>query len=225
VAFGRAQEEHMVGVLRTCHSLDAEVWIVPRLFELGGASTSNTDELWGVPVVQLSRRALRSWQWRLKRLFDVPVSAMVLLLTAPVLGIIALAVKMSSPGPVLFRQRRMGQRERPFDMLKFRTLRLPERDTDVALLAGGSSEIQAARLRDVSARQTRVGNLLRRTSLDELPQLWNVVRGDLSIVARGPRRSGTRSSLATRFLAIELGTGSLPGSLGSCRLAASAVIF
>jgi exopolysaccharide biosynthesis polyprenyl glycosylphosphotransferase len=185
VAFGRAQEQHMVDVLRTCHSLDAEVWVVPRLFELGASST-NTDEIWGVPVVQLSRRALRSWQWRLKRLFDIPVSGLVLVALAPVLAVLALAVRVSSPGPVLFRQKRMGQRERPFDMLKFRTLRaVDDPDGTVSPIFGSSKEIQAARSRDVSARQTRLGNFLRRTSIDELPQLWNVLRGDLSLV--GPR--------------------------------------
>lgn len=189
IAFGRAQEQHMVEVLRTCDSLSAEVWVVPRLFELG-VSTTTSDELWGIPVVQLSRRALRTWQWRLKRVFDIPVSAMLLLAIAPVLAVIALAVRLSSPGPVLFRQQRMGQRERPFDMLKFRTLRLADDPAAAeAPIVGSSTEIQAARSRDVSARQTRIGNFLRRTSIDELPQLWNVLRGDLSLV--GPRPEET----------------------------------
>jgi exopolysaccharide biosynthesis polyprenyl glycosylphosphotransferase len=120
----------------------------------------------------------------MKRMVDLLVSAFVLLLLSPVLALIALAILLDSGRPVLFRQRRAGQEGRPFTMLKFRTMvadaeqRLPE------LIDLASLDQPAFKIRD-DPRVTRVGRILRRTSLDELPQLINVLRGDMSLV--GPR--------------------------------------
>lgn len=188
VAFGKADETRMVDVLRRCEDLDAEVWVVPRFFELG-ATLGDSDELWGVPISQMQRRALRTGQWRLKRGFDVAAALVLLFLTLPVTLAIAAAVRLNSPGPLFFRQQRIGQEGRVIDVLKFRTLRVADPTTSSAI-TGTPEEIQAARSRDVSARQTVVGNVLRRTSLDELPQLWNIVRGDLSLVGPRPEEVG-----------------------------------
>jgi len=174
VTFGRADEARMVEVLRTCHDLDAQVWVVPRLFELG-TSTVNMDEIWGVPVGQLNRTALRTSQWRLKRAFDIAVAGALLAITAPVMLTIALAVKLSSPGPVFFKQQRVGQRGRLVDILKFRTMTVND-DSDRTWNV--TSDV----------RVTPVGRILRPTSLDELPQLINVLRGDMSLVGPRPER-------------------------------------
>jgi exopolysaccharide biosynthesis polyprenyl glycosylphosphotransferase len=120
----------------------------------------------------------------MKRSVDLLVSALVLLLLSPLLALIALAILLDTGRPVLFRQRRAGQEGRPFTMLKFRTMvvdaeqRLPE------LIDLASLDQPAFKIRD-DPRVTRVGRMLRRTSLDELPQLFNVLRGDMSLV--GPR--------------------------------------
>jgi exopolysaccharide biosynthesis polyprenyl glycosylphosphotransferase len=174
VTFGRADESRMVEVLRTCQHLDAEVWVVPRLFELG-TTLSDTDDLWGVPVGKLSRSALRTSQWRLKRAFDITLSGLLLLITAPVMLLIAAAVKLSSPGPVFFRQARVGQGGRYVHVLKFRTMTV-NNDSDRTWNVRADSRV------------TRVGRILRPTSLDELPQLINVVRGDMSLVGPRPER-------------------------------------
>ena len=107
-----------------------------------------------------------------KRGADVVLCAGALVVLSPVLALSAVAIKLDSPGPVLFRQERLGLKGRPFTMLKFRSMR-------VGAEAGGVYESS----RD--ARVTRVGRVLRRTSLDELPQLVNIIRGDMSII--GPR--------------------------------------
>lgn len=111
---------------------------------------------------------------RAKRAFDVAVAASVAAVTSPLLAAIAIAIKLDSRGPVLFRQERIGRHGRPFDILKFRTLVYapPRRPADYLIS-------------HADPRITRVGAFLRRWSLDELPQLWNVIRGDMSIV--GPR--------------------------------------
>jgi lipopolysaccharide/colanic/teichoic acid biosynthesis glycosyltransferase len=109
-----------------------------------------------------------------KRVLDVGVASSVGIVASPILTGIAIAIKLDSPGPVLFRQERIGRHGRPFEILKFRTLvdALPRDPADYLISAEDS-------------RITRVGAFLRRWSLDELPQLWNVLRGDMSIV--GPR--------------------------------------
>jgi exopolysaccharide biosynthesis polyprenyl glycosylphosphotransferase len=176
VAFGMTREPEMVEVLRTCDRLPVEVHLVPRFFELGVSSGGPfTDEVWGIPLIRLRRAALRSFAWRTKRLFDLVVSTALLVLTSPLLLLLATAIRLSSPGPVLFRQLRIGQRGVQFNVLKFRTMRVNERsDTEWS----GEGEW----------RVTALGRFLRRTSLDELPQLFNVVRGHMSLIGPRPER-------------------------------------
>jgi exopolysaccharide biosynthesis polyprenyl glycosylphosphotransferase len=138
----------------------------------------------GVPLFELRPPALTGADWALKRLFDVVASVVVLLLGLPFWLLVAIAIKLDSRGPVLYVDPRVGVGEREFGMLKFRTM--------VAGAAARQTELEAAneatgalfKIRD-DPRVTRVGRLLRRLSLDELPQLWNVVRGEMSLV--GPR--------------------------------------
>jgi len=119
----------------------------------------------------------------IKRLFDVAVSALALLLLSPVLAAIAVAVKLSSPGPVLFRQARLGRDARPFQIYKFRSMRAEDADHRADRLTQ----------RD-DPRVTRVGAFIRRTSLDELPQLFNVLAGDMSIVGPRPHAPGAKAA-------------------------------
>jgi lipopolysaccharide/colanic/teichoic acid biosynthesis glycosyltransferase len=133
------------------------------------------------PATSLARRTL-----------DVSIAGTALLVLVPVIVIAALAVRMSSPGPVLFRQRRLGRHMRPFTVLKFRTMRA---DADSALHREYVRSLIATEPREgtpdnlyklvIDPRVTRVGRFLRSWSLDEVPQLWNVLRGEMSLV--GPR--------------------------------------
>ena len=133
------------------------------------------------PATSLARRAL-----------DVSVAGAVLLLLVPVLAVAALAVRLSSPGPVLFRQRRLGRHMEPFTVLKFRTMRADadsalHRDYVRSLIGTQPPEDAPDNLYKlvIDPRVTRVGRFLRSWSLDEVPQLWNVLRGEMSLV--GPR--------------------------------------
>lgn len=176
VAYGQVPETELVGVIRRCQLLDLDVWTVPRFFELGlGTGRSHRDEIRGIQLTGLPRLALRSREWKLKRVFDVSVSAVVLALAAPVIGVLAVAIKLTSPGPVFFRQRRIGQRGQPFDVLKLRSMQVNH----------DSSTTWSV---DDDPRITRIGSVLRRLSIDELPQLWNVLRGDMSLVGPRPER-------------------------------------
>ena len=175
VAFGPTREVEMVGVLRTAVLRSVQVFVVPRLFEIGVAPRSNdVDDLWGVPLVRVRQAAFTAWSWRIKRAIDVSAATSLLLVTAPVMGLAALAVRVSSRGPVLFRQRRIGQGGHEFEVLKFRTL--------------PADHVDATWNAETEAYTNLVGRCLRRLSVDELPQLWNVLRGDMSLVGPRPER-------------------------------------
>lgn len=176
VAFGAAREPEMVPIIRACDRLPVEVHVMPRFFELGVAKEGPfTDDLWGIPLVRLRRSALRTVAWRTKRAFDLVVGSLLLAVAFPLFAAAALAVRLSSPGPVFFRQQRIGQRGEIFELLKFRTLRV-NRDADTTW---NVSEDE---------RRTKVGRLMRKLSIDELPQLINVMRGEMSLVGPRPER-------------------------------------
>ena len=109
VAFGSAREPDLVGILRTCDLLPVEVHLVPRFFELGvGPEGPEAEDLWGLPIVRLNRAAARRTGLRLKRLFDLVVGSSLLLVTVPIMLGAAIGVRLSSRGPILFRQPRVG---------------------------------------------------------------------------------------------------------------------
>ncbi len=146
------------------------------------------EELEGLPFLGLQQSPLAGWNVVLKRAMDVLVSAFALAAFCPLLGIIAAAVKFTSRGPVLFRQERMGLDGRVFDILKFRSMRV---DAEV--------ETGPVWARQGDPRRTPVGSFLRRTSLDELPQFWNVLRGDMSLVGPRPERPVFIEEFRTRL--------------------------
>jgi exopolysaccharide biosynthesis polyprenyl glycosylphosphotransferase len=152
------------------------------------SSASRLSQLEGLPVLSVSQVPLpRSWRL-FKRGLDLLVAVPALVLTLPLLGYCALRIKLDSPGPALFGQERLGRDRRPFRFLKLRTMSegADERRGEVATLNMHGSGLQSGMFKAVDdPRVTKVGAWLRRYSLDELPQLWNVVRGDMSLV--GPR--------------------------------------
>ena len=188
VAFSADRHEQTLDVIRALKNDWVQVDIVPRLFELIGPSMDiHTVE--GIPLVGIPPFRL-SWSSRvLKRAMDASLSLLGLVFLAPVFALIAVAIKLDSPGPVFFRQVRMGVGDRTFRIFKFRTMvadadeRKGEFDHLNKHLQEGGDPRMFKILDD--PRVTRVGSFLRRRSLDELPQLINVFKGDMSLV--GPR--------------------------------------
>ncbi|HEY1276623.1 MAG TPA: sugar transferase [Thermoleophilaceae bacterium] len=167
--------------------LGVHVDLIPSWSDVVGARL-DVHEMEGMPLLTVPRARLRRSSLRLKRALDLAVSGLAVVLLAPVLAAFAIAIKLDSPGPVFFRQRRVGKNDRPFEVFKFRSMR---DDADACKdevaqlnLHGGGNEHGMFKIRE-DPRVTRVGRLLRRYSLDELPQLFNIVRGDMSLV--GPR--------------------------------------
>jgi exopolysaccharide biosynthesis polyprenyl glycosylphosphotransferase len=183
------RHEELLKLSRKAGELGLTISMVPRLFELEGERVA-TNHLGGLPLVGIRHTDPRGWQIRIKYLFDRVLSGMALLLVLPVLAVIALAVRLSLGRPVIFRQRRVGLDGEEFDMLKFRTLAQPpaggEADAEWAAQQLGGRAI--ADLAPMDRRLTPVGKFLRRYSLDELPQLWNVLRGDMSLIGPRPER-------------------------------------
>ncbi|MGW0036447.1 exopolysaccharide biosynthesis polyprenyl glycosylphosphotransferase [Gordonia sp. NPDC003376] len=177
VAFSSTPDSALVQPLRGCDELDCEIYLVPRLFEFTRL-TPGMDRIHTIPLVHIRRDALRTWHWQSKRAFDLVMVTLALILVAPLMAIIATAVRLDcGDAPVIFRQQRIGRNGVLFDVLKFRSMRpVPATRSDV--------EWQPA---DVD-RISRLGAFLRKTSLDELPQLWNVMRGEMSIVGPRPER-------------------------------------
>ncbi|HEX5017081.1 MAG TPA: sugar transferase [Actinomycetes bacterium] len=176
VAFATLRESRLVDVLRACERLHCAIYYVPRLFELHHM-THEIDEVHGIPLIQVKRPTFTSFGWYLKRLFDVVMSAVLLVLALPVLVACAVVVAIEGGPGVIFRQQRIGRDGHEFQMLKFRSLR-PHSDADSATTWTVKDD----------PRMGPVGRFLRRTSLDELPQLWNVLRGDMSLVGPRPER-------------------------------------
>ena len=190
IAFSRLADERLAALLRRCLALGIEVVVVPRLYEEMSARLS-LEYLGGVPLMRVNQPDPRGWQFAVKHVLDRVIVAVMLVLLAPVLAIIALAVRLSSPGPVLFRQRRVGRDGRTFTMLKFRTMigePAADGEADASWAARERGETNAGA--PVVDRCTPVGRILRQLSLDELPQLFNVLRGEMSLVGPRPERVG-----------------------------------
>lgn len=189
-AFSNEPHEVLLQLVRKLRDGGVQVDIVPRFFEVVGPKT-NVHDVEGVALVGLPAVTIPRSSQMAKRALDVAVSGLALVLSAPVLAIVAGAITLDSPGPVLFRQRRLGKGMREFTVLKFRTMRVDVDDSAHRTYIAETMDAKAAvgenglyKL-DRSAEITRVGRWLRKTSLDELPQLVNVLRGDMSLV--GPR--------------------------------------
>lgn len=188
MAFSKDSHEDLIGAVRSLRDLDVQIDIVPRLFEVIGPNI-NVHQAEGVPMIGLPPLRLSRSSLLLKRTLDVVGAALGLLIVSPLLLGIALAIKLGSPGPVFFRQVRMGQGGRTFRIFKFRTMQVDaeERKDQVRVLSKHIAEGGDPRMFKIEddPRVTRVGRLVRRLSWDELPQLINVVRGEMSLV--GPR--------------------------------------
>jgi exopolysaccharide biosynthesis polyprenyl glycosylphosphotransferase len=184
VAFSSAQHERLLDVIRISKRLRVKISVVPRLFEVIGSGVE-IDQVEGMTLLGIRGLTRTTSTLALKRGMDIAGAGAGLVILSPLLLVIALAIKLTSPGPVFFRQPRVGRANQVFRMWKFRTMvqgahRMQAELAHLNEMEGGAM----FKIAD-DPRVTPVGRILRRTSLDELPQLWNVLRGEMSLV--GPR--------------------------------------
>jgi exopolysaccharide biosynthesis polyprenyl glycosylphosphotransferase len=178
-ALPRHAHTKLTNLVVALQAFKINVRVVPDLFDLVFLR-STVEDLDGIPVVTLREPALDPLQRLVKRLFDLVVGSIGLVLALPIMGIIALVIKLDSLGPVIFKQQRVGENGRLFNLYKFRTM-----VCDASELRQETSAGQLIHKFYDDPRVTRVGRFLRRTSLDELPQFINVLKGEMSLV--GPR--------------------------------------
>ena len=176
VALRMEAHHEMLKILNALEGELVDVRIVPDLLQFV-TLRSVVEELEGLPVISLAQSPITGWSRLAKRGMDVVLAAAGLVAFAPLMGLIALAIRLTSPGPVFYGQERMGLDGRSFQMYKFRSMRV---DAEAA-----TGPVWAA---EGDGRRTGVGRLLRRYSLDELPQLWNVLKGAMSLVGPRPER-------------------------------------
>ena len=159
-------------IIAACENTGCKLSIIPHYAEYM-SERPQFDDLNGIPLLNIRRIPLDNWGHAFaKRLVDIVGSALILILASPLMLFCAIGVKLSSPGPVIFRQQRIGLNKKPFMMYKFRSMRINDREDT------GWSQNE-------DDRKTKFGSFIRKYSLDEFPQFWNVLRGDMSLV--GPR--------------------------------------
>ncbi|GAB4580734.1 MAG: sugar transferase [Anaerolineales bacterium] len=194
VALPLRAHERLVMICKNLQKIGVQVHVIPDLFILSFPN-AELDGFGGIPVISLGKPGLSGWARTTKRIFDVVVSLLCLVLLSPIFLITALLICLDSPGPIFYRQQRIGEHGRLFLMLKFRSMKV-NADTNIHKAyvsrlikenikpeqnGNGNKSLKM----DNDPRITRVGHWIRKTSIDELPQLFNVLRGDMSLV--GPR--------------------------------------
>jgi len=183
VTDGGFSERELLELVEEAHRFGVKVKIAPRTTELLLQRAEYIPGE-GAPLFELRPPALAGWEWALKRSFDVVVSTLVIVAGSPLWCAIAAAIKLTSPGPVFYRDQRIGLGERAFGMMKFRTMYADAAERQAALETSNEASWPLFKIKD-DPRVTTVGRVLRRFSLDELPQVLNVLWGEMSLV--GPR--------------------------------------
>jgi len=177
LALPASQRDRLLHLITLCEDQNLEFKIVPDLLEVMSTRVA-ANAIDGLPLVGIRRSQLRGGAALVKRAIDILVSAVLLVVFSPVMVILAILIKLTMPGPLLFRQERIGRRRKPFVIYKFRSM-IPDAEARSGPVVAKPGD----------ERVTPLGRILRRTSLDELPQLINVLKGDMSLV--GPRPQPT----------------------------------
>jgi exopolysaccharide biosynthesis polyprenyl glycosylphosphotransferase len=191
VAFSSASDARVSRLIQHCQELRVEVSVVPRMFDTMN-DRARYDTVGGLPLLSFTTVDPNGLQFAMKHAFDRVLALLIVIVLSPVLIAAAIAVRLSSPGPALFSQRRVGRDGKVFACYKFRSMRLapPESET-----SEGTGALEFLLAGDIAPggvegkdRRTTIGRILRGSSLDELPQLFNVLRGDMSLIGPRPER-------------------------------------
>jgi len=176
----------IMGLVRSCESLGVRARVVPDVFQLS-LNRVDMDDLGGIPLMGLKETRLPRLAQVVKRVMDFAFASLALLITAPLLLLVAVLIRLNSPGPALFRQKRVGQGGRLFEIYKFRSMRVGAEEEQALLMDQNESSGPLFKMK-ADPRVTGLGRFLRRSSIDELPQFFNVLRGEMSVVGPRPGR-------------------------------------
>jgi exopolysaccharide biosynthesis polyprenyl glycosylphosphotransferase len=175
IAVDSGEHEHMSRIMNELEGTGVRIKVIPDMYDILSGSVKMTS-IFGTPLIEVNPEIMPAWQFSLKRIVDISASFIALLILLPVFAVFALLVKFSSHGPVFFRQERIGKFGRPFTIVKFRSMYC-------------DAERNGPQLSSISdPRITPFGRWMRKTRMDELPQFWNVLVGDMSLVGPRPER-------------------------------------
>ncbi len=176
LAVDRSARTSVMEVLSLSNGLPVNFKIVPDLYDIV-MGRARTNQIYGFPLIEIMPQLMPEWERKVKRLIDIVISGVILVLGAPLWGLIAVAIKLDSRGPVLYKQQRVGKDGRVFTMYKFRSM-----------VENAESQTGPRWAERDDPRITRVGKLIRRPRLDEVPQLFNVLKGEMSLIGPRPER-------------------------------------
>ena len=176
ITLGPNHNDELMEILRVCDGTSVSLKLVPDFYSVIGGM-ARTEHLYGLPLIEVLPAPMPAWEESTKRLIDFIASLVILILGMPVWFFIASVIKMTSKGPAIYKQRRVGYKGKVFTMLKFRTM--------VENAEAKTGPVWAS---ENDPRYTPIGRWLRKTRLDEIPQLWNVLKGDMSLVGPRPER-------------------------------------
>jgi exopolysaccharide biosynthesis polyprenyl glycosylphosphotransferase len=183
IALPWSAQPKILEIVNLCQKRGVRVRVVPSILQIN-YSQVDVNDFGGIPVLGIRGRTISPVNRLIKRAFDIFFGAIITALTTPLIGLAAVAIRMESPGPAIFTQKRAGIDGRPFQIYKLRSMRLGAEEERKKLEALNEADGPMFKIKD-DPRITRVGRLIRKLSLDELPQFWNVMRGEMSVV--GPR--------------------------------------
>ena len=195
IALPLRAHKRIIEIAKNLQNTSVHVHIIPDLFSLLFPNAS-LDGFGGIPVIDLGKPGISKNQRTLKRVFDVLSTTLVMLFATPIMLMVAILIKIDSPGPVFFKQKRIGENKIPFNIYKFRSMRFDTDDDlhktyvrrliseNISPQQQNGTEVKSLKI-EKDPRVTRVGHIIRKLSIDELPQIFNVLRGEMSLV--GPR--------------------------------------
>jgi exopolysaccharide biosynthesis polyprenyl glycosylphosphotransferase len=175
IAVDSGEHEHISRIMNELEGTGVRVKVIPDMYDILSGSVKMTS-IFGTPLIEVNSEIMPAWQFSLKRLVDISASGLALVLLSPLYLVLAILVRLSSPGPVFFRQERIGKHGRPFKIIKFRSMYCDAEKNGPQLSSSTDPRI------------TPIGRWMRKTRMDEIPQFWNVIKGDMSLVGPRPER-------------------------------------
>jgi exopolysaccharide biosynthesis polyprenyl glycosylphosphotransferase len=176
IALENKERDSLIEIIAKCEPLNVGMKIVPDLYEILSGQ-AKTAQLYGIPLIDIMPQLMSEWEKKLKRIFDIIISLLILIVTSPILVITAIAIKLDSEGEIFFKQERCGLNGQPFNIIKFRSMKKDaEKNTGPVWSQKDDPRI------------TRVGKFIRRVRIDEIPQIINVLLGEMSLVGPRPER-------------------------------------
>lgn len=175
IAVDSGEHAHISRIMNELDGTNVRIKVIPDMYDILSGSVKMTS-IFGAPLIEVNPEIMPAWQFSVKRMVDLVLSAIALVLLAPLFLVLAMLVKFSSPGPVFFRQERIGKYGRPFQIIKFRSMYCDAERNGPQLSSATDPRI------------TPIGRWMRKTRMDEIPQFWNVIKGEMSLVGPRPER-------------------------------------